>query len=73
MRKTFYEYLMTLKEVKVSTVISRLAEDVSLDNQFPKRSTDYHQISEYLEMNTNYFPDLSLFDRLWEIYIEENM
>lgn len=73
MRKTFYEYLMTLKEVKVATIISQLAEDVSLDPQFPKQSKDYNQISEYLEMNTNYFPDLSLFDRLWEIYIEENM
>ncbi|MHC5268027.1 YozE family protein [Enterococcus sp. LJL98] len=73
MRKSFYAYLMTLKEVKVATIISQLAEDVSLDPQFPKQSQDYHEVSEYLELHTDYFPDLSLFDRLWEIYVEENM
>ena len=73
MRKTFYQYLMTLKDAKIPTDTSQLATAVSLDNQFRRYSEEYHEIAEYLEMNTNYLPDLSLFDRLWEIYVEENM
>lgn len=73
MRKTFYQYLMTLKDLKIPTETSLLAESVSLDNQFPRHSEDYHVISDYLEMNTSYLPDLSLFDRLWETYLEENI
>lgn len=63
---------MTLKDVKIPTDSSRLAEDASRDMQFPKQSEDYHEISDYLELNTNYLKSLSLFDQLWEIYMEEN-
>ncbi len=63
---------MTLKDVKVPTDTSRLAEAASRDLQFPKQSEEYHEISDYLELNTNYLENLALFDHLWEIYLEEN-
>ena len=48
MRKTFYQYLMTLKDAKIPTDTSQLATAVSLDNQFPRYSEEYHEISEYI-------------------------
>lgn len=72
MRKTFYQYLMTLKDTKIPTETSQLAESASRDLQFPKQSEDYHEISDYLELNTDYLENLTLFDQLWEVYLEEN-
>lgn len=63
---------MTLRERKIPTASSLLAEAAGRDLQFPKHSEDYHEISDYLELDTDYLTDLTLFDELWETYIEEN-
>ncbi len=72
MRKTFYQYLMTLKDARHPNETSRLAQHVQQDLQFPKQSNDYHRISDYLELNTNYLESLTIFDEVWEKYLEEN-
>jgi uncharacterized protein YozE (UPF0346 family) len=49
-----------------------LANEVGHDIMFPKQSDDYHEISTYLEMSVNYVPSMSLFDEVWEQYLEKN-
>lgn len=33
-----------------------------------KQSEDYQEISEHLEMNTDYLPSITIFDEAWETY-----
>ncbi|MBM7709967.1 YozE family protein [Enterococcus lemanii] len=72
MRKTFYQYLMTFKDARQPNAVSLLAQHVHQDLQFPKQSNDYHQISDYLELNTSYLASLAIFDEIWEKFLEEN-
>lgn len=71
MRRSFYHYLMTLKSPRRDTE-SEFANNVSKDIQFPKQSEDYHELSSYLEMNTDYLENMHDFDELWEKYLENN-
>ncbi|OJG72995.1 hypothetical protein RV12_GL000772 [Enterococcus quebecensis] len=62
---------MTLRAPK-KTKESQFANDAAKDIQFPKQSEDYHELSTYLEMNTDYLENMYIFDELWEKYVENN-
>lgn len=47
---------------------SKLADHIFHDHDFPKQSTDYDQVSEYLEWTSPFPEALVLFDELWGIY-----
>ncbi len=68
--KPFYRYLMTYRHEITQSEKSMFAEHVFLDSSFPKHSSDYHEISSYLEMNASYMLDMSLFDEVWHHYTE---
>ena len=42
------------------------------DIQFPKHSSSYEEISNYLELNVDYLPSMDIFDEAWEKYLENN-
>ena len=67
--KSFYQYLMTYRNALKKTEMSLFAENVFYDHGFPRNSSDYHEISEYLEMNGDYILDMSLFDEAWNSYL----
>ena len=48
---------------------SRLAEHIFHDHDFPKYSTDYDEISDYLEWTSPFQNALTLFDELWDVYL----
>ena len=66
---TFYQFLMTYRGRKNPTDQSRLAEWSFSDHDFPKHSTNYNELSEYLEWNSPFPNALKTFDELWEIYL----
>ncbi|MEY8444880.1 YozE family protein [Enterococcus ratti] len=72
MNQSFYHYLMTLRGGKSNDPISVFATEAGNDIQFPKHSTSYEEISNYLELAVNYLPSMDIFDQVWESYIENN-
>jgi uncharacterized protein YozE (UPF0346 family) len=71
MGKSFYHYMMKYREEPPRDDISRLANHIFLDHSFPKKSDDYHEISNYLEMNGDYLKSMSIFDDAWELYTQD--
>jgi uncharacterized protein YozE (UPF0346 family) len=51
--------------------IGELARGAYHDHSFPKSSTDYHEISSYLELNGHYLTSMSVFDQAWDMYENE--
>lgn len=49
--------------------ISTFANDAYDDLAFPKNSSDYHEISLYLELNGHYLDSMTVFDEAWEQYL----
>jgi uncharacterized protein YozE (UPF0346 family) len=50
---------------------TRLANLVFHDSAFPRQSKDYHEVSNYLETSSLFYFNLSVFDRIWQDYIDE--
>lgn len=73
MNKTFYHFILKYRAVKVRDEISKFANDVYDDHSFPKGSSDYHEISSYLELNGQYLSSMSVFDEAWEIYLSDEI
>lgn len=66
--RPFYQFLMTFRNKKRADDQQVLAEWAFRDHDFPKHSTDYNELSNYLEWNSP-FPDaLTTFDELWDKY-----
>lgn len=70
MTKTFYEYLMTLRDPDNYEEIAQFANNAFFDISFPKRETDFHKLTQYLELNGNYLPNMQVFDDVWQLYLE---
>ena len=66
--KTFYQFLMTFRQPNNIDAITKFANDAFHDHGFPKQSTDYHELSQYLELNGVYLEAMSVFDEAWEKY-----
>ena len=72
MKRSFYHYVLTLKGATFPNEESHFADAVSLDGMFPKHTTDYQEVSDYLELSTDYMPSMDLFDIVWQKYVENN-
>lgn len=68
MHRTFYEYLMTLRNPNDHSEIAEFAKNAFLDQSFPKQEKDYHRLSDYLELNGNYLPSMAVFDETYRAY-----
>lgn len=67
---SFYQYIQIHRGKLQQDAISLLAENIFDDIQFPKQETDYHVLSDYLETNAYYVPNMDVFDELWDMYQE---
>lgn len=70
MNKTFYHFLMKYRQPEAKDELTQFANDAYDDHSFPKDSVNYHEISNYLELNGQYLSSLTLFDYAWELYTE---
>lgn len=66
---TFYQFMMTYRGNKISNDQDRLAEWMFNDHDFPKFSTDYNELSDYLEWTSPFMNAITIFDQLWEVYL----
>ncbi|MDN2650155.1 YozE family protein [Leuconostoc lactis] len=66
--RSFYDWLMTNRNVVAADEIQQFANNAFLDLTFPKQSTDFDDISNYLEENASYLTEMSIFDQAWERY-----
>ena len=69
MRQSFYQYLMTLRDPNDHREIADFAQNAFLDHSFPKQEADFDALSDYLELNGNYLPSMSVFDDAWQLYL----
>lgn len=67
-RQSFYQYLMTQRDPDATDEVSQFANDAQFDSAFPKQEQDYKKLSNYLELNTNYLPSMTVFDRAYQMY-----
>ncbi|MET7105153.1 YozE family protein [Lactiplantibacillus plantarum] len=69
MHKTFYTFLMTQRNPDSTDAIAEFANNAFLDQSFPKQSEDFHELSQYLELNAGYLPTMTVFDDAWQAYL----
>jgi uncharacterized protein YozE (UPF0346 family) len=69
MSKSFYHFLMKYRHPAPKDPISKFANHAYLDHDFPKHSTDYHELTSYLELNGYYLESMSIFDDAWNQYL----
>lgn len=67
--KTFYEYIKIFKDHRTLIDEARLVEWVYTTKDFPKFSTDFHEISDFLETYSPFPSALRVFDTMWEQYV----
>lgn len=68
MSKTFFEFLMTYRDIRQTDEQGKLANWAYSDHGFPKESTSYDELSNYLEWNSPFPNALIIFDKLWDTY-----
>lgn len=68
MQRSFYSWLMSQRNPNFANEVQEFANRAWFDNSFPKQSTDFHEISEYLETNVSYV-NLEVFDLAWSQYL----
>jgi len=71
MSKSFYHYLLKYRNPSPRNPIEQFANDAYHDHSFPSRSTSYDEISRYLELNGHYLSNMTIFDQVWELFIQE--
>ncbi|QIL46622.1 YozE family protein [Vagococcus coleopterorum] len=72
MKRSFYHYILTLRGPKVTDAITEFANNVGNDITFPKHTSDYDEVSDYLELSSSYLSSMDIFDKTWELYLENN-
>ncbi|TFE03013.1 YozE family protein [Jeotgalibacillus salarius] len=66
--RTFYHFVLKYREPAPRNNKETLANKIYEDNSFPRRSSDYNEISQYIETTDDYFSLAVVFDDLWEEY-----
>ncbi|NSL50905.1 YozE family protein [Calidifontibacillus erzurumensis] len=71
MTKSFYQYVLKFRDGKKGDRFGLFAEEIYQDLSFPKHSSDYDEISSYIEMNNTSLEAVKLFDELWVMYEQD--
>lgn len=71
MKDSFYRFLMTQRDPDGTDEITQFANNAFNDQSFPKQATDYDEISNYLELNGGYLPEMEIFDDAYQLYKEK--
>lgn len=68
MKDSFYQFALRHRGGIKNDAKYRFAEKMFDSHDFPKASTDFHQLSTYIEMQADEDLNASVFDELWEEY-----
>lgn len=69
-RKSFYSWLMSERNPKSQQPLAILADHVFNEWDFPKQSSDFEEISHFLEEKASFDFDMREFDAIFEQYLE---
>ncbi|WP_273724715.1 YozE family protein [Leuconostoc mesenteroides] len=69
--RSFYNWLMTNRNSMAASEVQQFANNAFLDPSFPKQSSDFDELSKYLEENTTYLMSMTTFDEAWSLYNAE--
>ncbi|MBS0949307.1 YozE family protein [Weissella minor] len=69
MRRSFYSWLMTQRNPVAANEVQTFANGAFYDQQFPKQSDDFDEISRHLEENASYLHSVTIFDEAWDEYL----
>ncbi|MFJ5769742.1 YozE family protein [Psychrobacillus sp. NPDC093180] len=72
MNKSFYLFALKYRGGHKEDKKSRFAESMFQQHDFPKAETSFQALSEYIEELAHPELTASMFDELWEYYIEGN-
>lgn len=64
--KSFYHFVLTYRGA--SNAYGYFAEEVFEDSMFPRMSSSFSELSEYIEMQASTYMTTSVFDELWDVY-----
>lgn len=67
---TFYNFLMKYRAPVERDDVTRLANLAFGDSLFPKQAKEFEQVSSYLETEAPFYFNLTLFDEIWQTYLE---
>ncbi|RZI49162.1 YozE family protein [Lactococcus kimchii] len=70
MTEPFYRFLMRHKSPVEIDDVTRLANLAFRDTLFPKQAVDFDEVSNYLETHAPFYFNLTLFDDIWQQYLE---
>lgn len=72
--RPFYQYVQKYRNSSAQhpTAVEELAELIYLDGDFPKSSTEFHQLSDYIELNSRYSHFVGTFDDVWKAYLNND-
>ncbi len=70
MSMPFYTFLMKHRAPVEVDDVTRLANLAFGDSLFPKQSRNFDEISSYLETQAPFYFNLTLFDEVWQLYLE---
>lgn len=68
MNHTFYKYVLTFRGGPHSDKKAQFAEAMFYDLTFPKQSSDFHEISRYIEELAHQDMSATVFDDLWTLF-----
>jgi uncharacterized protein YozE (UPF0346 family) len=69
MRRPFFQWLMTQREPVAANEVQTFANAAFYDQQFPKQSENFDELSRYLEENAPYLHSATIFDDAWAMYL----
>ncbi|GAX07932.1 MAG TPA: YozE family protein [Lactobacillus sp.] len=72
MRQSFYQFLMTQRNPEDYEPVAEFANNAFYDQAFPKQETQFDVLSKYLEENASYLPSMTVFDKAWQMYLEQD-
>ena len=64
--KSFYHFVLTYRGA--NNEFGYFAEEVFEDSMFPRTSTSFSELSEYIEMQASSYMTTAVFDELWDVY-----
>ncbi|MFJ6210234.1 YozE family protein [Lysinibacillus sp. NPDC092081] len=71
MKKSFYLYVLTFRGGDWSDSKVRFAEGMFHEHNFPKQSTDFDELSSYVESYATDNLKIEVFDELWALYVDQ--
>ncbi|MEK5231989.1 YozE family protein [Lysinibacillus sp. FSL K6-0232] len=71
MKKSFYLYVLAFRGGDWSDPKVRFAEEMFHEHNFPKQSTDFNELSSYIESYATENLTTEAFDALWALYEEQ--